>query len=530
MSATSNTEKIAIIAGFAACVGLGILLEILKPRRRPHLTHRRGAKLLTMEEARAAVAAKGTGPYSPPVGSRGLAFGGLWLDYSSFAFTGFLWIGAVGAGKTLLFVQYVRSLLELVSYRGSHARLFLYDPKRSFGRLVCAALPPHVPVYRLNFLDRRSVWWDLAKDFRTPAELHQLANFLIPSEKNEVQRYFRDAARTLVYAVLLGLSAAAPQHFTLRDVCIICRDRKRMKHFLSLTPEGKDAASTYLDAKSAPDVVATLGSCLDKLQIVAGCWQHAHTPFSITQFMDEEAILLMELVDSSSEVQKLLYHLAFRRYSDEILFRDDARSLSGALFDELPSLGEIDLTPLTTKGRSAGAVVAASAMSLPALEQSLGGAQKAKALLDTFRTRAFLTVDSDETAEYCSKQIGDEEVDEITWPVTDTNGKSPGGRQVNESHAVKPRRLVTADEIKTLPATDFIGGTVAGYFRLPGIGTYRADVRFRDGFPPLTLDPAIPEYDPRSGDEMRLAPFTAADLKRLNIPDSKITRKSFGVV
>lgn len=529
MSAMSETEKLALVTGVAGCVGLAILHEIFRPRGRPHLTHRRGAKLLTKEEADTAATAKGNGPFAPPVGFRGLAFGGLWLPFT-FAFTGFLWIGAIGVGKTLLFVQFLRSVLELVAERGSQARLFVYDPKRSFGRLVCAALPPHVPVYRLNFLDRRSVWWDLARDFRTPAELHQLASFLIPADKNEIQKYFRDAARALVFAVLLGLSVAAPQSFVLRDVCLICRDKKRMKHFLSLTPEGKDAASTYLDATSAPDVVATLGSCLDKLQIVAACWQHSKTPFSITQFMDEEAVLLLELVDSSSEVQKLLYHLAFRRYSDEVLFRDDPRSLSGALFDELPSLGEIDLTPLTTKGRSAGAVVAASAMSLPALEESLGGPQKAKALLDTLRTRAFLTIDSDETAEYCSKQIGDEEVDEITWPVTDPRGKSQNGRQVNESHAVKPRRLVTADEIKTLPATDFAGGTVAGFFRLPEIGTYRADVRFRDGFPPLAIDPAIPEYDPRPGGEMRLAPFTAADLKRLNIPDNKLTRKVFGVV
>lgn len=528
MFAVSETEKPVVYAVVAGLVVLGILAEVLRPRGRPHLTHRRGAKLITRDEAGRRAAAKGNGPYFLPPGARGLAFGGLLLPFH-FAFTGFVWLGAIGTGKTLMFVQFMRSMLDLVARRGSRARCLIFDPKRSFGRLVCAALPPHVPVYRLNFLDKRSVWWDLARDFRTAPELYQLATFLIPMDRKEIQKYFRDAARDLVFAVLLGLAAAAPYSFTLRDLLLVCRNRKRMAYFLSRTPEGKDAAATYLTAKSSPDVLATVGACLGKFQIVAACWQHATTPFSVTKFLDEEAVLLLELVDSSSEVQKLLYHLAARRYADEVLFRDDPRSLSASLYDELTSLGEIDLTPLTTKGRSAGAVVAATAMSLPALEESLGGPQKARTLLDTLRTQAFLGIDSDQTAEYCSKQIGEEEVDQITIGVTNPRGGNGSPTTPNENHTVVMRRLVTADEIKTLPAADFVGGTVSGYFRLPEVGTYREDVRFRDGFPEVTPAPGVPDYDPRPATEMRLQPFTLADLARLNIPDDEVTRKVFGV-
>ncbi len=528
MLAAAEPEKANALIGFIVLVVIAVLANLLRPARRPHLSHRRGAKLRTPEEAGALVAAKGNGPYVPPAGFRGFAFGAQWLS-SAFAVTGLLWIGAIGAGKTLLFTQFLRSVLDLVSRRGSRARAFVYDPKRSFGRLICAALPPHVPLYRLNFLDTRSAWWDLAKDFRTPAELHQLASFLIPADKNEIQKYFRDAARSLVYAVMLGLATTAPLAFTLRDICYICRNRKRMKYFLKRTLEGRDAASTYLRARSSHEIIATIGSCLDKFQIVAACWQHSATAFSVTRFMDEEAVALLELVDSSSEVQKLLYHLAFRRYSDEILFRDNPRSLSGAFFDELQSLGEIDLLPLTTKGRSAGAVVAVTTMSLPALEDSLGGAQKAKTLLDTLRTQAYLAIDSDQSADHCSKQIGEEEVDEITYPMTNPQRQNGQPTTVNESHAVKPRRLVTPDEIKALPAADFAGGTVTGYFRLPEVGTYRAEVRFRDGFPPVTSATAYRDYDPRPAGQMRLEPFTPADLARLNIPINDVTRKVFGL-
>lgn len=512
------------VAIVVAIIALAVVLESRRPKFRPHLTHVRGATLITQAEANLRAAAKGHGPYAPPPGFRGFAFGGLWLPFH-FAVTGLVWIGAIRSGKTLTFLPFINSVLELVGLRGSAARALIYDPKRSFGRFIDAVLPPHVPVYRLNFLDRRSVWWDLAADFRTPSELIQLAAALVPIDAKEVQKYFREAAQALVAAVLLGLTGVP---WTLRDLCLICRNRRRMAHFLARTPEGKDAVDQFLRARSATEVLATLGACLNRLQVAAACWDRAAAAFSVTRFADEEAVLTLEMVDSSSEVQNQLYRLLVRRLSDEILLRDDPRAPTVLCFDELVSL-PVDLTPLTTKGRSAGAVVAATVMSVPALEDALGGPLKASGLLDTLLTQAYLRVDADKTAEHCSKQIGEEEVREITLGVSNPTAAPGVPRVINEHQTVKMRRLVTADEIKTLPAADYAGGTVTGYFKLPEVGTYRGDVRFRDQFPPARPNPAVAEYDPRPGDEQRLRPFAAADLARLGVPDTPPTRALFGV-
>lgn len=519
-----------ILLVFLGIAGLLALIDLFRRKWLPELTHRRGAKLITPEEAAVRVAEVAHGPYVPPPGFPGLLFGGLFLPFQSFAYTGFVWFGAVGSGKTLTFVQLVRSVLDLIARPGSRARLCLYDPKREFSKLVLASLPAHVPVYRLNFLDRRSVWWDLAKDFRTPAELHQLAAFIVRIvNRNELQPYFTQSGQAIVYAVLLAVEIAAPGEWTLVDVIAVLGSRKRTKYFLSLTPEGRAAKALYLKARSGRDVLATIASHVDKLKIIAACNRHSAIPFSIRRFMDEQAVVLLELVDSASELQKGFYQLFVRKVSDEILVRVRSDCPTVLALDELVSLGEVDLLPLTTKGRASGAVVAATVMSLPALEESLGSPGKAKALLDNLQTQAVLKLDGP-TAEHCSKLIGDEEVDEVTISVANRQGDS-GQRTVTEQQRITSRRLVTPDEIKTLPSPDYAGGTVAGYFRLKDVGTFRADVRFREGFPPLRSGPAIPDFDPRSAAQMRLPDgFTRADLARLAIPDSEENRGLFGVV
>jgi hypothetical protein len=523
----TDIEKVRLAAFLAGVIALVIYHEWRRPRFRPHLTHRRGAKLVTREKAQALATAAGHGPYTPPEGFLGLYFGGVFLPFH-FAFTGFLWIGAIGSGKTLTFVPFLRSVLDLVARRGSRARLCLYDPKREFSRLVFATLPPHIPVYRLNFMDRRSVFWDLAKDFRTPAELFQLAAFLFrAASKNEIQPYFRKAGHALFYAVLLAVVGLA---WKLSDIPVIFGSLKRLRFMLNRTPEGRAAAAFYLSAESGLDVLATIASQLHELQLVAACSRHAQTSFSVRQFMNEQGVVLLELVDSVSEIQKPFYQLFVRKLSDDILLRANADSPTVVALDELFSLGEIDLLPLTTKGRSSGAVVAATVMSLPALEESLGGAAKAKALLDTLQSQSFTRIDAHETAESCSKLVGEEEVEEVTISVSNPTDPPNRPRTLTEQPKVTYRRLVTADEIKTLPTPDFAGGTVAGVFRLKDVGAYYGRVPFRDGFPPIAETADVSEFDERPAEEMRLpAGFTAADLARLKIEDTPKTRALFGV-
>lgn len=417
---------VLVVLGLVALV---ILLESLRPRGRPELTHRRGARLVSKEAAAETVGTFGHGPYTPPAGFPGFLFGGLFLPFH-FAFTGFVWFGSVGSGKTLTFVPFLRSVLDLVGRPGSRARLCLYDPKREFSSLV-ASLPSNVPVYRLNFLDRRSVWWDWAADFCTPDKLYQLAHFIVRVAKNELQPYFAQAGQAVLYAFLLALSVLAPGAWRQSDLPIILASIDRLRFFLKRVPEGRAALAMYLAAESGRDVLATIASAIDRLRVVAACDRHARTPFSIRRFLDEQAVLLLELVDSASELQKAYYQLAVRMLSDGLLDRVRPDWPTALGFDELVSLGEIDLVPLTTKGRASGAVVAATVMSLPALEESLGGPNKAKALLDNLQSQAILKLDSGPTAEHCSQLIGEEEVSEITHSVSNPRmrGDHPRARR-----------------------------------------------------------------------------------------------------
>lgn len=494
------------IAVVGAMFALGVLLEILfRTDTRP--VHRRGGKLITPKEALGLVARRGHGRFVPPAGFLGLSFGGLKLPLEFF-WTGVLFIGAIGSGKTTLFKLLIRDIVRLVNIR-SKIRLILFDPKREFLRSVLAYAKPFVRVIILNPFDRRATAWNLAGTFRTFAQAVQCSAALVPDAKNETQKFFLFAARSVLAQLIWTLIQQAPGAWTLGDVLYIARSRKRLIRYLKRTPEGKDIVEKYLKARSGKDVIASLGSYLDPLIPVAAAMSRATNSVSVQEILDTDCVVIFSLDDAYSETLRPLASLFARALSDEILLRNDPAKPTFILIDEYVSWGHLDLTALTGKGRSAGAGVAATAFDVSALKAVIGDA-KAEAFLGTLLTQAHLRVSSDKTAKVSAAEIGEHEV-------VETDPSYPGGGgPPTLSKRVQTRPLVTADELKSLPAPDWKAGRVSGYFRLAELGTYRADVNFRDEpEPPAST---APEYDRRPPEHETLPRYDKTSLVRLGLP------------
>jgi len=292
---------------------------------RPGTFHRRGGKLLSLAEAARRCADRPRGLFNPPAGFKGLHFGGIMLPID-FAYLGMALLGEIGSGKTTILVQYLECVLALVASRCG-CRLVLFDPKREFTGLVLGRLPRQTPVFLANPFDVRCARWRIADDITSYGDAYQLAHCLIPEDRAESQKFFRDAARAVLKAVILGLIARAPGRWDLRDVLYLCRSRRRLIWFLRLTPETRDYADQYLLARSGRDVVATLGSLIDRYSAAVACMQTAKASFSLREFLDSDGVLILGLDDSFAEALKPLYSLIISLLKDLILLRNDPRKI-----------------------------------------------------------------------------------------------------------------------------------------------------------------------------------------------------------
>ncbi|MBX9579350.1 MAG: type IV secretion system DNA-binding domain-containing protein [Gemmataceae bacterium] len=520
---------LAFLVGLPAAAFVMTVLEWLFVRRRPESVFRRGAKLLSVAEAARRAARCPAGRFPPPPGFTGLAFGGLRL-LLEYAWTGIIILGETGSGKSTLVLQYIDSVLDLITRlsrtgRGTEVRAVLFDAKRDLTGHILGRLPPGVPVYIVLPFDARSARWRVAEDICTPAEAEQLAAVLIPEGKaGDNQPFWRLASIDTVTVVVVGLIRAAPGRWTLKDVKHICRSRRRLKWFLRQWPDTWDVAAQYLNNRSAREVVATIGVYLGRYGAVLGCWDRAEMSFSIREFLDSGGVLVLGLDDSVAEALKPLYALMARRLSDLILARNDPTRPTFIVKDEAALFGKIDLLPLALKGRSAGASILLTTQDVQSLEV-VHGEKEARTLIGSLLTRGLLRVTSEASCRFSSDAIGEEEVYQYTTNVAEGGP----GRTVTRSEAVVRRPVVLPDQIKSLPRPDWAAGEVSGYFVLPDVGAYRADVRFRDDAPPPPPGPPVPDYLPRPGADQTPVPFGRHDLARLGLPDNPLTRKVFGV-
>ena len=132
-------------------------------------------------------------------------------------------IGAVGSGKTTLIQLFLQSLAPRF-YRDAPRpeQLIVFDGKCDIIPLLAGMglHPEDENVFVLNPYDQRGVAWDLADGAQGPLMARHLASLLVPEEPRSSAPFFTEAARDLVYAVILALNARRGAHWQFRD--LIC--------------------------------------------------------------------------------------------------------------------------------------------------------------------------------------------------------------------------------------------------------------------------------------------------------------------
>lgn len=489
-------------------IGLALAGGAFRWRRQKITTdHLRGRTLRTSREAQASLGRV------VAAGDTGLQLGRVRIPTEA-ACSHLAIVGATGSGKTILQRLLMQSALPRIGDGHGH-RALIYDPKQDMGSIL-AGMKLQCPVHLLNPLDARSVSWDMAADILSPASALQVASMLIPESKHDSNPFFAQAARHLIYGVIIAFIQAG-RHWTFRQMLLLLRDAERLQRHLDGTESTRFLLQYFEHPTTLQNIISTLLAQLAPFEVIAAAWDQAKTSISLAQWMKDESILVLGNDEENRTAIEAMNRLIFRRITDLVLAQGeltdfDLRARRTWFFlDEIREAGRLEgLGRLLTKGRSKGAAVVLGFQDIAGLH-AVYGKEVAEELVGQCSIKVILRLNSPETAAWASRLFGSREVLESRRGHSRDfrNGLpslGPTGESI--SHGVVTRRVVLDSEFFDLPVTNFQNG-VTGYFITPLTGAFKDHLPgnwIRDHL--LPANPATPDLCPRPIEHQFLKPWS----------------------
>jgi len=362
----------------------------------------------------------------------------------------FLISGAPGSGKTVAIMQ----LLDAIKKRGD--AVVVYDKKGTFvEKYYCDGDTI------LSAVDERSPAWTPWCEISHPADNERLAATLIPDEK-EGEKIWAQAARTVLVAALSKLRKAKDLTIpTLLKACLFT-DIKILSNMLKGTEAG--LIINEENPKTALSVTMNIAAHISSLKYLRSSIKKG--TFSIIDWMKNvdsgkgNSWLFITSNDRFHEALKPLITTWMDSAASALLSRKtDLKRRVWFVLDELPSLGKMDsVKTLLAEGREYGACGVLGAQSIAQIRDTFGkdGAEIISGLCNT---KVIFRATDPDTAEWNSRLLGEEDVEEARENMTYGVAESRDSLSLNEDR--KLRKIVLPTELIQLRK-------LCAYVRLPG--------------------------------------------------------------
>ena len=330
--------------------------------------------------------------------------------------------GTAGSGKTTVIQLFLQSIAPRVRQgRAQPERLIVFDAK---GEIVPALAaiglrPEDENVWILNPFDARGASWNLAEAVQAPPMARFVAKQLVPEERHSVAPFFADAARTLVFNVILALNQIAGSRWTLRDLLCALDSLPRIRAITARHATAKADATRFLDAKDrAPSVLSTLATNVSRFEEVAAHWHNAKRSrkFSVSEFLAKPGVLILGNDPLLREGILPINAILLRALTNEILGQPDTSSpCHWFVFDEFRALGQVaPIHDLLSHGRSKGVSVLIGAQAVEGLMETYGE-QGANDIIAQCAHKTFLRVGGPKSAECAEDLFGHRENVLVEW-------------------------------------------------------------------------------------------------------------------
>lgn len=423
--------------------------------------------------------------------------------------------GVIGSGKSTAIQLYLQSIApRFLAGRTPAEQLILFDAKGdAIPVLAAMGLPPTAPhVWIMNPIDQRSAVWDLGEAVQTPLMARRLATLIVPPESQSNAPYFTDAARELVYAVILALNHIAGAAWTLRDLLCALDSREHITGVTARDPRAQVLAARILhDDRHSSGVLSTLGTKLGRYEQVAALWHSNHNGrrFSIQRFLEQPGVLVLGNDFVLRESLWPINAILLRALTQEILRGPNTFApRHWFVLDEFRVMERVDcIHDLLNLGRSKGVAALLGIQGLEGLIH-LYGEQVANDMLSQCTQKMFLRAGGPKTAEWAERFFG--KVRQVETVVTESMSSHGSSRSVQ--HAIHERSLFMGSYFLNLP----MPGIGLPYVAVCDLPCLRQIIILRRSFdqvlswcqPPAPIPAVL--YRTNTQDQM-LQPWTAAE-------------------
>ena len=412
--------------------------------------------------------------------TKGLRWGNSILPNSA-AVRHFLAVGTTGSGKSIVTRLLMIEPLRRIQYRTDH-RALIFDAKgdtRSFLKHVRV----NCPVFNLNPFatsvhEHETYAWDIAKDITSPARAQNLAASLLPSEKSGNNQYFTDAARQVLIGIVESLILHSPLEWQFSDLVYISLSKERIRSVLERDERGREVLDSFFgDDRTAYQVFTTIVSRIAYYKPVASLWQKQKQRISVRQWLSSDSILLLGSNATVKTSLDAINQQIFRVVVEEIDIQTNSDSRRTWIWiDEARLAGSLlhrDLIPyLAVKGRSRGAALVLAFQDIDGFREAAGD-QIANEIVAQCSHKALLRMESDSSAAWASKTLGQYETIEVFHSSHSTSSGTNTSEQRVQRDAVLP------SEFFGIPETNRTNG-LTGYFVSPKHGACKCNISVND--------------------------------------------------
>jgi len=464
-----------------------------------------------------------------PPGDAGLEWGGVPVPTAE-APSHFFVSGQTGSGKTTLLRLLMQQVLPCIGagQEGGH-RAVLYDSKGDLLPLLAGMRSRGLsaPIYTLNPFDGRAdrarqleaVGWDIARDCPDGITALEIATILCPVPRDG-KNFFEQAARNILYGVLLGLMESAGNRWRFEDIFIALRDQAHIEHLMQRTPKGRSLHQYAFGRRErVDDVLNTLVGTMTAYEPIAALWSHADRRLSLQDWAAGESILVLAHSEKAETAVDAINRVVFTRLAQLLLDQpDSATRRSWLILDEVGKIRSLEkLELLATNGRSKGVCLVLGFQDVEGI-QAAYGEKRAHSLINQCATAALLKAQG-KTARWAAQRIGEYEAVVRRQGSSVAANIQGGSTSVTSQEQYERREAVFHSEFSNLPPTNRRNG-LWGYFRTAATGAYgpvHLPGKKLFGRMLWPKDPTVPELDPRPPEHQNLGDWARRDRLRLGL-------------
>jgi type IV conjugative transfer system coupling protein TraD len=351
-------------------------------------------------------------------------------------------LGSTGTGKT----NAILDLLDQIRKNGDRA--IIYD---KMGSYTANYYQPQKDVI-LNPLDQRSKAWSFYNEIRRESDYDYIASALIPEKKDSSGPFWTDSARRVFSVFAQKLKNQLKENPSNKNFLqlLLKSNFKILADFLSST-----SATSLINVeseKTSLSILAILSAYLSSLKYLKD--DNSHENFSIRNWIELENNDSFLFISSRSDQHDSLQPLisTWIDIAVKALLSLDQNNYTKAdkrrvwiILDEIGSLQQMpSLLDGLAQSRQFGGAFILSLHSISQLK-SIYGKDKTDTITSLCRNKLFFAGADDETAEYCSQNLGHQEIEEVKEGISYGANEIRDGVSLNNYKSHK--RIIISSQI-----------------------------------------------------------------------------------